>query len=437
MTNAAGISRAWFWTTAGVLFLFIAASAAPSTLYHVYQQKWAFSATTLTAVFAVYVAALLVALVFFGSLSDHLGRRPIMFAGLLLEAGACLVFVFAGGVDALFLARAVQGLAVGLTAGALNAALLDMRPDGKVAPLIASTSSTAGLAFGALATSVLVQYGPAPTHLPWWLFLGGFIAGLGVIAAMPEPGEIRPGTLPSLRPHVSVPKQARGAFVLAMPCVIGSWALGGFYLSLGPSLVAEQLKSTNLVWGGLAIFVLCGIGAFSAVARSGQEPRRIMLEGCIALFAGGAVSFVAIATESPAVLFVGTAIAGIGFGPAFLGAFRTVVTLAPVDDRAGLVSAIFIVTYTAFGVPALAAGFATSRYGLRPTALAYCAIVVTLTGVAALALLVERRRQGASADADSDVHSCLPAAPCTRAHYSRSAGVPREARTVTTAHNPN
>jgi MFS family permease len=173
-------SRAWFWAIGAMLFLFIAASAAPAPLYRVHQEEWGFSATTLTAFFAVYVVTLLATLLFLGSLSDHVGRRPIMAAGLFLEAAACLVFVFAGGVEALFVARGVQGLAVGLAAGALNAALLDMRRGGELAPLIASTSPNAGLGFGAVATSVLVQYGPAPTQLAWWLFLAGFVASLGV-----------------------------------------------------------------------------------------------------------------------------------------------------------------------------------------------------------------------------------------------------------------
>jgi hypothetical protein len=54
-----------------VLVLFLAASAAPTPLYRVYQTRWGFSATTLTAVFAVYVLFLLMTVLIFGSLSDR------------------------------------------------------------------------------------------------------------------------------------------------------------------------------------------------------------------------------------------------------------------------------------------------------------------------------------------------------------------------------
>jgi hypothetical protein len=49
--------------------------------------------------------------------------------------------------------------------------------------------------------------------------------------------------------------------VAALPALVGAWALAGVYLSLGPSLAAEQLHSRNLLWGGVLIFLLTGLGA--------------------------------------------------------------------------------------------------------------------------------------------------------------------------------
>ncbi len=63
-----------FWILAALFLMLFVASAAASPLYPVYQVKFGFSAATLTAIFAVYVLVLLVTLLFFGSVSDHLGR---------------------------------------------------------------------------------------------------------------------------------------------------------------------------------------------------------------------------------------------------------------------------------------------------------------------------------------------------------------------------
>ena len=102
-----------FWLVAAALFLMLFASAAASPLYGVYQAQWRFSATTLTAVFAVYVLALLVTLLVFGSLSDYLGRRRVIAVALAAGAGACGLFLAAHGVGLLFAARALQGAAAG------------------------------------------------------------------------------------------------------------------------------------------------------------------------------------------------------------------------------------------------------------------------------------------------------------------------------------
>lgn len=402
-----------FWLLAGVFFLLAFAAAAPSPLYRVYQVEWRFSATTLTAVFAVYALVLLVTLLFFGSLSDYWGRRRVVVTGLAVNAAACALFLVAQDVGLLFVARALQGIAVGTASGALGAALIELQPEGSgLGPLITSSAPSLGLAVGGLATSALVQYAPAPTHLVWWLLLGASVVGILAVLAMPESATGRSGVLASLRPRVSVPREARGAFAAALPCLIAVWALGGLYLSLGPSLAAELIGSQNGLWGGLVIFLLSGIGAAAAVLFRTSNPPTAMLAGCLALLAGVAVTFAAIATTTAAAFLAGTAVAGAGFGLAYLGAFRTSTALASSGDRAGFIAAIYIVNYLAFSIPALIAGVTTSRFGLHETALVYSASIAVLVAAAAGSFLFRRgapsgTRELAAAQTDP------PPGPCT------------------------
>lgn len=421
-----------FWVTVAMTVLFLYASAAPTPLYGVYQARWGFSAATLTAVFAIYVLFLLATLLVLGPLSDHIGRRPLVITAIAVNMAAFAAFLGADGPGLLFVARALQGVAVGASATTLGAVLLDLRPRGTLAPLMSSTASTGGGAAGVLLTSVLVQYAPAPTQLVWWLLVGAFAAAFVLMAVMPETGAKRPGALASLRPHVSVPRPARGAFARAVPAIVAVWALGGFYLSLGPSLASQLAGSRNLLWGGTVVFLLTGVAAAASLAFRNARPAAQMLGGCLALTVGAGVTIAAIETGTAAVLLAGTGIAGLGFGPALTGAYRTVVALAPEDDRAGLVSAIYTLIYLATGLPALIAGIATTRSGLHGTALVYAGVVTGLAAAAAAATIVSRRGSLASEPQPAVPADPLPC-PCTVPPYLPVTGEEAEPPNATSA----
>jgi predicted MFS family arabinose efflux permease len=110
--------------------------------------------------------------------------------------------------------------------------------------------------------------------------------------------------------------------------------------------------------------------------------------GIVALLVGVAITLLAIASSSATPFFIGTAVAGAGFGAGFQGAVRTLLPLAAPHERAGLLSTVYVVCYLAMGAPAMIAGLlvvyaggvlTTAReYGLALMALA----AATLVGVA-------------------------------------------------------
>ena len=395
----ATVSRtAGFWLATVVFILVFAVSAAPTPLYRVYQSEWKFSAIVLTGVFATYALFLLISLLIFGSVSDHVGRRRVISVALLGNGVVCALFLTAHGVAQLFAARAVQGLAVGLGTSALGAALIDLQPEGTgLAPVFTNAGPLWGLAVGGLGASALVQYAPAPTHLVWWLLLGASLAAALAILTIPETSVGRPNVLASLRPSVGIPREARTTFVRTTPIFGAAWALNGFYLSLGPSLAGDVLRSPNLLWGGLVIFLLTALAGTAAVVARAWSARSTMMIGCIALSAGAAITFAAVATQSAGVFLVGIAISGTGVGSSFLGSFRTLSALASPGQRASLISAIFIEAYTAFSIPVVLAGIATARFGLRRTGLVYCATVAVLAALALVSLSLQGRAAAGAA----------------------------------------
>jgi MFS family permease len=110
-----------------------------------------------------------------------------------------------------------------------------------------------------------------------------------------------------------------------------------------------------------------------------------MLGGCITLFAGVVLTLAAVATDTIVAFLIGNVVAGLGFGLAFLGAFRTLSGLAAPAERAGMITAIYIVSYVAFSVPVVIAGIAVTSDGLHDVALAYAAVVAGLAALGAAA----------------------------------------------------
>jgi MFS family permease len=381
------------------------ASSAPSPLYVVYQSQWHFSAITLTSVFAVYVVALLFSLVLAGSLSDRVGRRPVLIGALSVQVAAMVLFGVAHDVDVLFAARIVQGLATGVATGALSAALIDLQPDHRPqhGALLSAAVPPLGLASGALGSGLLVQYGPDPLRLVYWLLVAVFVLAVAAVALMPETvTAARRGWQHALRPHIGIPHAVRGTFLAAAPVLVATWALGGLYLSLGPSLAVSLLHTTNHVTGGLVIVALTATGALTSVLVRASRPERVMLFGALTLALGVGVTLLGLNQGTTALFFAGSVLSGVGFGAGFSGAFKTIMAQAPAAGRAGLIAAVYVLSYLGFSLPAIAAGIAVTHQGLLPTTNVYGSVVVALAlWATALTLLRERgvRRAAAAAPA--------------------------------------
>ena len=214
-----------------------------------------------------------------------------------------------------------------------------------------------GTASGALLSGIFVQFLPVPTHLIYLTLLGVFALQAVGVFLMAETGQPQPGAWRSLRIQVGLPTAVRSAFLVAIPVLVALWSLGGFYASLGPALTRVVTGSTSPVLGGLALFVLAGSGAVAVVVTRNARPDRQMVLSTIGLVAGVALTIVAVDELSTSLYFVGTAIAGAGFGAAFQGAIRTVIPLARVHERSGVLSLLFVVSYLALGLPAVVGGY--------------------------------------------------------------------------------
>jgi predicted MFS family arabinose efflux permease len=380
---------------ASIVVSFLAASSAPTPLYAVYQAAWGFTPITTTVVFGVYALAVLAALLTVGKLSDHVGRRPVLLVALGLAAISMVVFATADSVTALFIGRVLQGLSTGAAVAAVGAGLLDIsRSRGTLANAVAPMT---GSATGGLLSGLLVQYLPDPTKLVYLVLLAVFALQAVGVVLMTETVTPKAGALASLRPEIQLPRRLRGAVLVAAPVLVAVWALGGLYGSLGPALVGRVVGSSSLSLGGLALFTLAGSAALTVLLTRNVAPARVMSAGIVALIAGVVMTLAAISADSAVGFFVGSAVAGVGFGGGFQGGIRIVIPSAAPHERAGVLSLLYIVSYLALGLPAVIGGvLVVHGGGLLDTAREYGIAVIVFAGLALIGLAGRGRRPLAS-----------------------------------------
>jgi len=287
----------------------------------------------------------------------------------------------------------VQGFATGAAITSLGATILETnRARG---PLLNSITAFLGLAVGALGAGALVAFAPDPAQLVYIILLAISAVLAVLLWKMPETAGRKPGALASLRPRVHVPAHLRPTSLQITPVNIAAWALGGFNLSLMPSLVRAATGITSPFTGAVVVAALMFTAALAVVAMRNRTASQALGLGTRALAGGVVIILAAVHAQLASVMLAGASAAGFGFGASFSGLFRKLLPLAAPSERAGLLSAFYIESYLAFSLPAILAGLAAPGLGLELTTDIYGAAIILLATISLVTLRAPRKREAA------------------------------------------
>jgi predicted MFS family arabinose efflux permease len=368
--------------------LYLAAGALMPLLV-LYKEQWNLPASVLSMAFAVFAVGFLAAVLTVGSLSDHLGRRPVLLGALTIQLGSNVAFAVAPDIDWVIAARILQGIATGAATPAFTAALVELAPPGrqKLGTILGAVGLTGGLAAGSLLAGIMIQSTTAANSIIFIALTALTAVGMAAIYLCPESVARAPGGLRSLVPRISVPRSARTEFVTATPAITAIWMLSGLSGGLAPSLVRSVFLVNSGLLNGLSGFVAPAMSAIIALAFTRIAPRRAMTAGIYASMVGAIGIIGGVLAASLATMIIGQAITGAGFGASFTAALRLILPRAAVDESAGVVAGVYLVSYLAFGVPVVIAGQLVESLGVVPTVFWYTAASVAL----ALLSLMARR----------------------------------------------
>lgn len=366
------------------------ASGAPTPLLIVWQDAWGFPDSLIALAFAIYAFTFLVALLVGGSLSDHLGRKPVILVSLVAALGSIAMFLLAPSIEWVIAARAVNGVAVGVVTAAYTAALVELaKPGSRVGPIVAAASPVGGLGLGALLGGVAVElWGRHGDEVLFSVVGVLIVAGLVFTFFAPETTTRTPGVLRSLVPQVVVPPTARAFFVRMLPILIAAWATGALFLGLAPTVVHGLLHVDSGLVDGVTgaihgIFVSVGSVVFGtlAVTRGLRFGATGMALGLVLVVAG-------VATGQLALVWLGGVVEALAVGSTNSAIFRGLAPLAPEHQRAGTFAAVYVVAYLVLGGASVIAGQLIEPLGLFATILGWTLLIVVL---AAIGLAIQLR----------------------------------------------
>jgi predicted MFS family arabinose efflux permease len=362
------------------------AAGAPSPLFVQYQQQWGFPAGLLTIAFAAYAIGLVAAILVAGSLSDFIGRRPVLVAALSVEVISMVMFIFAPNIGWVIAARVIQGLATGGATSAFAASLLELAPARarNLGAIIGAAAPAGGLGLGALLAGIAVQFSTAAsvivfTGLAAIMVFGGLVAIFARETVARQPGAVR-----SLRPRIVVPAAARGEFAATIPVLLASWMLAALFIGLAPTIIQSIFHIESGLVDGLTVFIEPGAAAAVGFVLGRLPSRHTMLVGGVAVFLGTAVIVAGIGLESLPLLWLGGIVGGVGFGASFSGTLRILGPFAAAHQRAELFAAVFLVAYLSFGIPAIILGQLVAPFGLFPTVIGFGAVTLVAAFVGVL-----------------------------------------------------
>jgi MFS family permease len=405
--------RRGYRLTAAVLVIMMLGGTLPVPLYVLYEKQMGFGPLGVTVVFASYVLGTLVALVVFGDLSDHIGRRPVLAIAVVCAAVSTGLFLAATGIGLLIVARVVSGTAAGFATGTATAALAELQPRGdhQAAAVVASGANMTGLGLGPLVAGLFAAYVAMPLHSVFWAYLGACALALAAVAVIPETVRHRDRRV-SFRPRMAVPSGLGAVMLGACLGVFAAFSVLGLFSSLVPTFLHGVLGVHNLALIGGASFLIFVTAAISQAVSARLPARRSVSAGVPLLLVCLAALEAALFAKELWLFLIGTIAGGIAVGFIFRGGLSELNRVAEPRHRAAIVSTFFAAAYVGLGLPAVLTGLISLAVGPVDASVYVSCLAAAIVVVA---FIVVRRAFGrATAPSPPAVHCdswCHPGEP--------------------------
>ena len=325
-------------------------------MLEVYRSMNGTGQSSVTAMFGVYAAGLVPALIIFGPISDRRGRRTVLRPAMIVSAiGTVVLALGATGMEwVLFPGRFIVGVSVGMAMACGAAWIKQLSVDKPTAgPRRATIAVSAGFGGGPFVAGLVAEFLPGPQLLPYLVFLGVLAVITPIMWNTPETQFAATAT--AARRGPLIPKIAlTGKFLWAV-AAWAPWIFGTVTVSFVtlPVYVADGLGWKIAYIGALAgVAMIAGMliqPTAARLAQGGMLPLSVV--GLGTACAGMLLAALTVWLDSPMMVFPSAVVLGASYGIMMVAGLREVEMIARPDELGALIGVFYALSYIGFFVP--------------------------------------------------------------------------------------
>lgn len=377
------------------------------TLFPVYQAEYHMSSAEITLLFAVYAVFLLPILLIFGSLSDQIGRKPVLIPSMLLMLLATLIFAWSSNTIELFAGRILQGISTGAFLGTGTAFMVDHAGEKRASTLrLVSLTTMIGFGLGPAVSGLLLQYSAwRHEQMPYLLYSGLMV--IAIAGALTVTESVRKADSLQWRIRVGVPRPLRQPFFRFIgPAGLVFFALNGTAMALIPSFSIQVLHTHNDALNGGFIFLMMVAGGIAQWFTPNRGLIRMTRIGLLLTVMGMFLIILSGVWTNLVFMLLSVVVQGVGSGLVFKGSLGLAGKLGEGPAQAQVVSSYYVAAYIGLSIPVFFTGILINHFGMVDGIL----ILATVFGLWVGWILMDRKATsalligdgGASRSPDSD-----------------------------------
>ena len=337
------------------LLILFAASAAPIPLYEQFAQSLDLTKGDLAMTSVMYFAGTIIALVFFARISNYIGRKKAIYLTLVLGILGCVAFIFAHSEILIMLGRFIQGIASGLASSTIMAFILDNEPKKfpNLGVAITSSGPNLGLIIGAVITGIVVAFLANDSLFIFELLIATLFICLIMIFYSQETITPQSGLLKSFIPKIKLPPKVKPLLLPAACTSFASWSFGGFYQSYSATIAMQIFHLNDTFIASLVFISFIGPIAFGAMVAKNYDDFKAQLYGMSLYLLSFLALYLSLFSQNLSFYLAINIIAGFFSGLMFAGSLKTILSIITLNERADVLSAIYIISYGGAAIPNL------------------------------------------------------------------------------------